>query len=293
MKLAWLTDIHLNFLEQYQRIIFYEEIRDAEIDAVMITGDIGEATCTDYFLLEMQMIIRKPIYFVLGNHDFYNGSFVYTVRSKMEKLNKISHDLIYLTDKSTQFFKLPTTATSAFTLKTVILGVDGWADARNGNYKGTTIELNDSRYIHELSIARTSRCGMGMTDGDRDPVFMAMRFQADCDARNLDEKIKCAINKRTDETEALQIIIATHVPPFEQLAFYRGKVSGQDFLPFYTSKATGDVLLAAAKANPNVIFNVYCGHSHGEANTMILPNLGGECGQADYMYPKIQKIIEI
>ena len=289
MKLAWLTDIHLNFLEQYRRILFYEEIKDAEIDAVMITGDIGEANCSDYFLLEMQMTIQKPIYFVLGNHDFYNGS-VRAVRSKMEKLNQISHDLVYLTNRSTQFFRLSNTAS---VLKTAILGVDGFADARNGNYKGTTIELNDSRYIHELSMERTRRCGMGMTDGDNDPVFEAMRLLADEDAKNLDEKIKCAINKRTAETEALQIIIATHVPPFEQLAFYRGKVSGQDFLPFYTSKATGDVLLAAAKANPNVIFNVYCGHSHGAANTMILPNLGGECGQADYMYPKIQKVIHV
>jgi predicted MPP superfamily phosphohydrolase len=40
MKLAWLTDIHLNFLDNSTRKKFYDEILTASCDALLISGDI-------------------------------------------------------------------------------------------------------------------------------------------------------------------------------------------------------------------------------------------------------------
>ena len=45
MKLAWLTDIHLNFIDEYARQKFYQEIVNAQCDGVLISGDIAEASC--------------------------------------------------------------------------------------------------------------------------------------------------------------------------------------------------------------------------------------------------------
>ena len=45
MKLAWLTDIHLNFIDEYARKKFYKEIVNAQCDGVLISGDIAEASC--------------------------------------------------------------------------------------------------------------------------------------------------------------------------------------------------------------------------------------------------------
>jgi len=70
MNLAWLTDIHLNFLESNARKKFYEEIVNTHCDAVLISGDIAETPSLADLLSEMANQIKKSIYFVLGNHDY-------------------------------------------------------------------------------------------------------------------------------------------------------------------------------------------------------------------------------
>lgn len=53
MKLAWLTDIHLNFLDNDARRKFYDEILITPFDALLISGDIAEAHCLIDLLCEM------------------------------------------------------------------------------------------------------------------------------------------------------------------------------------------------------------------------------------------------
>jgi len=43
-----------------------------------------------------------------------------------------------------------------------------------------------------------------------------------------------------------QVIVATHVPPCREAAWYQGRPSADDYLPFFSCKAVGDVLLEAA-----------------------------------------------
>ena len=43
MNLTWLTDIHLNFLEEDARSRFYDSIVATKCDAILLTGDIDEA----------------------------------------------------------------------------------------------------------------------------------------------------------------------------------------------------------------------------------------------------------
>ena len=74
MKLAWLTDLHLNFIAPKERLAFYQTIVDTKIDAVLVSGDSAEAPSLCDIFLEMVHAIGKPIYFVLGNHDYYRGS---------------------------------------------------------------------------------------------------------------------------------------------------------------------------------------------------------------------------
>ena len=65
MQYAWLTDIHLNFIDDTARQKFYQKIVDTECDGVLISGDIAEAPCLSDILSEMGNFIDKPIYFVL------------------------------------------------------------------------------------------------------------------------------------------------------------------------------------------------------------------------------------
>lgn len=67
MKLAWVTDIHLNFLESADRKRFYQDIVATKSNVVLVSGDIAEASTISEIFEEMAQHIAKPIYFVLGN----------------------------------------------------------------------------------------------------------------------------------------------------------------------------------------------------------------------------------
>jgi predicted MPP superfamily phosphohydrolase len=80
MRLTWLTDIHLSFLEDQQLDRLLKRLSAKNSDAVIISGDIGEADNLHHYLGALSAALKPPIYFVLGNHDYYRGTIEY-VRS--------------------------------------------------------------------------------------------------------------------------------------------------------------------------------------------------------------------
>lgn len=265
MKLIWLTDIHLNFLDDHERRKFYQEVSNTHGEAILITGDIAEATCLGNMLNEMADYIKKPIYFVLGNHDYYRG-LINTVRESMAALTK-AHE---------RLFWLPASGIQSLDKNTILLGQDGWADGRLGDYINSKISLNDSRMIMDLFQARM----LG-----RFQLLNKMQQLADADAMELHKNLIKAINQYPKK-----IIILTHVPPFKEACMHEGKMSDKHWLPFYSSKATGDVLLQIAKKNPYIKFLVLCGHTHSEAHYQLLENLTVQTGKAEYYQPLVGEI---
>ena len=73
MRLAWATDIHLNFLTSIDRSRFLDSINE-QADALVVSGDIAESNSLGEVLRQMDAVLDMPVYFVLGNHDFYRGS---------------------------------------------------------------------------------------------------------------------------------------------------------------------------------------------------------------------------
>ena len=268
MRLAWLTDIHINFLDKDERLQFYQKIKRKKCDGILISGDIAEGNSVVDLLTEMVDTIHKPIYFVLGNHDYYFSS-VATVIKDVTKLTKTHPGLFWLSTSGIQVLNE----------NTILLGQDGWADGRLGDYQNSRVELNDSRLIAELFPQKV----LG-----KNHLLQKMQSLADSDAKNLkSDLLKAIIHKPK------KIIILTHVPPFKEACLYQGKISGDDWLPFFGSKATGDVLLEIAQQNTNIEFLVLCGHTHGKACYSPLHNLIVKAGGAEYYQPKIQEVIQI
>ncbi len=263
---VWLTDIHLNFIDEPARYEFYRQIVDTKCDGVFITGDIADAESIEDILTEMANAIRKPIYFVLGNHDFYGGE-VQMVRQQME----------FWTEYNEYLFWVPKLKLEELAEGIVLVGQDGWADGRLGDYENSHVTLNDSSRITDLF--RASLYG-------KQKLLEKMRYLADVDAKALERDIKQAFAKKPTK-----IIILTHVPPFKEACLYNGKISNDDFLPFFSSKVMGDLFMEVATKNPKVEFHVLCGHTHGEASYQPLDNLLVMVGKADYGKPKIQRVI--
>ncbi len=57
--------------------------------------------------------------------------------------------------------------------------------------------------------------------------------------------------------------------------------------------AVGEVLRSVMAAHPHRELLVLCGHTHGEGEVQILPNLFVRTGGARYGAPRIEDIIDI
>ncbi len=266
MKLAWLTDIHLNFLRPAALEAFLVMLADTEADAFVITGDIGEAHDVARHLNAIDNAAQRPVYFVLGNHDFYRGS-IAEVRKTAQQLCAGCPNLHWMPDAGV----IPLTA------ETCLVGHDGWGDGRLGDYFGTDVLLNDFGLIGEFG-------GFEETKEERLAKMHALGDEA-------------AAYLRTVLPDALarfrHVIVATHVPPFRESCWHEGQVSNDDWLPFFTCKAVGDMLAEAMAAAPERTMTVLCGHTHGGGEAEILLNLRVLTGGARYGSPEVQRVIEI
>lgn len=66
--------------------------------------------------------------------------------------------------------------------------------------------------------------------------------------------------------------MATHYPSFHDACWHEGSISNKEWLPWFTCKAMGDMLLALAEEHPDRQILVLCGHTHSRGKVDILPN---------------------
>jgi 3',5'-cyclic AMP phosphodiesterase CpdA len=262
MRLAWLTDIHLNFLRPAQLEAFCDGLLSAGPEALLITGDISEAPQLEGHLRLLEERLARPIYFVLGNHDYYRGS-IAEVRERVRALCAGSRHLRWL----------PQAGVVELAPGCALVGHDGWADGRAGDWAGSEVELNDYYRIRELTFP------------DKPERLAAMTGLAAEAAAHL--RLALA------GTRAERVLVATHVPPFAEACWHQGKMSDAQWLPHFTSVAVGEALRQAAQAQPGRKLEVYCGHTHSSGVVRVLPNLEVWTGAAEYGRPELAGLIQV
>jgi predicted MPP superfamily phosphohydrolase len=263
LRATWLTDIHLNFLRPLARKAFYERVAQEQPDILLVTGDIGESDSLRGYLDELAAI--APVYFVLGNHDYYRSS-IATVRAAMERLDE-------------RMTWLPAHEPLRLTPRVVMLGADGWGDARCGDL-ASSVQLSDWTVIDDFK-----RVG----DDRAQRIALLERLGAN-EARALRQRLAAA-------PACEQLLVLTHVPPFPEACVYEGGPSAPGYLPWFTCIATGEVLLDHARAHPDQRIRVLCGHCHGVGTFTPLPNLevatGGWTSGEGYGDPRVQATFEL
>ena len=64
MRVAWTTDIHLEFLDENSLDVYMDSLAEEMFDILLIAGDIGtSSTVTDY-LARLARSLHVPIYFL-------------------------------------------------------------------------------------------------------------------------------------------------------------------------------------------------------------------------------------
>jgi predicted MPP superfamily phosphohydrolase len=254
VRATWLTDVHLNFLDESRLGDFLATVRREAPDVLLVTGDTAESSDVIGGLARIGDI--APLYFVLGNHDFYRSS-IAEVRDRARATNRW----------------LPSLGPVRLTDATMLVGVDGWGDARCGDL-ASRVTLADWRFIRDLQ---------GLTTPARIEALRALGAQ---EADVLRRQLATLAPTR-------ELVVLTHVPPFAEACWYNGKPSTPEWLPWFTCIAVGDILLDYARRTPGANISVLCGHTHGRGEYRAAENLlvrtgGWAPGEADYGNPIVQ-----
>jgi len=264
MRIAWATDIHLDHATPQRVEHFCEEVLAASPDALLLGGDIGEAPTVAGYLRFLEERLRRPVYFVLGNHDFYRGSIV-AVRQRAEVLSRQSQWLRWL----------PAMGIVPLTPEIGLVGHDGWSDGRFGDFQRSPVVLNDYLQIEELRGLPKSQ------------LIARLHALGDEAADYLGNVLTKALPKFP------KVILLTHVPPFQDACLYQGRPGNPAWLPHFTAKAVGDTLQRIMKTQPGQRLTVLCGHTHHAAEVDALPNLTVSVGEAVYGEPRLQAVFDL
>ncbi|MEM1414062.1 MAG: metallophosphoesterase [Myxococcota bacterium] len=261
MRIAWLTDVHLDHVDALDVDRLSRQVAATRPDAVVLTGDISVAPRLGEDLERLLGAFRAPVYLVAGNHDYW-GADVATVRTFLTRVRDVVPRLRWLGVEE------PIVLDD----ERALVGVDGWADARLGDAERSPLRLADYHHIADLK-------------GDFDAAVGRARALADADAVQLGEQLERALRLRP------HVYVATHFPPFAEAARYQGRITSGAFLPWVTSKAIGDALLEQADRHPTRRITVLCGHMHHPAHVWMRPNLEVRTGAAEYGAPRVGDVI--
>lgn len=277
MKLAWATDIHLDRVDEDEARSLCHTANSSGAEALLLGGDIANALALRRWLAFLGAHVEIPIYFVLGNHDYYGGG----IASVQEAARN---------SQTARLRWLPTAGVVPLDERTALVGHGGWGDARLGDFFGSPVILNDYIYIAELRDA-------GVPPGTR-----ALDSYGGFEDKPALKRILGDLGERAAKqlhpalVEALErfeiVVVLTHVPPFRDACWHAGEISNEQWLPGFTCKATGDLLAQEVARHADRRVTVLCGHTHGGGESRPLPNLHVITGAAEYGRPEV-RVLEI
>jgi 3',5'-cyclic AMP phosphodiesterase CpdA len=254
----------LNFLEPDGLARFGDAIVKSGADALLVTGDISEAPGLEEHLAWLEATFAGPVYFVLGNHDFYRGS-IADVRALARAASESGGRLRWM----------PVAGVVPLSAQAALVGHDGWADARLGDWEGSRVVLNDYLHIDELAcLPKPDLRGRLEALGDEAAAYLRATLPGALDRYR-------------------HVVVATHVPPFEGACWHEGATSAPDWLPHFSCKATGDAILEALRGREDRNVTILCGHTHGQGTFSPQANVVVYTGGAEYGEPIVQRVLEI
>ncbi len=266
LELSWLTDPHLDFLRPGALDAFVEELSGQQRAGLLLTGDIAEATSLVRIMERLDRALPGPIWFVLGNHDYYGGS-----------IDRTRDQVRRWCGQSRHSHWLPDAGVVSLTKTTALVGHGGWGDGGYGDFLGSPIILNDYRMIE----------GLRLTELGRDGLFEQLQYQGRAAAATLRPLLEAALASHRE------VLLITHVPPFVEACWHDGRATLNEWTPHFTCRAVGELLLELMDRHTDRQLRVLCGHTHSPGVAQLRPNLVVHTGGATYGQPALQPTVVV
>lgn len=279
MRLAWCTDIHMDSADTVGIEQLCSDVRNMRAESLLLSGDISRGSQIVQHLADLEARLAMPIYFVAGNHDYYDTSVARGRRVLGE-----------LTAQSTFLRYLPTVPYLSLTKATALVGHDGWYDCQNGDTSETHFVMSDWSAIEEFASGWIMPRGMYSSSGDpgrfTNHITSTARTLAQVAVDHVAAGIKAAVRARHKN-----VLIVTHFPPFVQSV--QGHRAKAGYLPWYSSRVMGETIIRAAEAYPRVRFTVLSGHTHTRWSGTVRKNVAVHVGGAQYGRPEVQLPVDV
>jgi predicted phosphohydrolase len=273
VKIDWITDPHLDHLRNKEGLIsFLQALHDRDSDALLLTGDIARSSMLYDILGLLSGAYQRPIYFVLGNHDYY-GAWMEETRTKTRAVCSACPEgiLNWMTDRKAIMLS-----------RTVaVVGHDGMYDAKAGQ-PGMDFGMAD--FLRPGGIFDFATA----LDNSSRKLFELLERLAQSSAEHIASGVRQAAR-----AGARRILVLTHVPPFQEASYFRGRPSSPRAVPWYVNVTLGDTLLALVDEFPEVSLEVFAGHTHGAKVLHPRPTLSVHIGAARYGKPQFQKPLSV
>lgn len=263
-KVLWLTDLHLDKADHRRKRALLAQISGMEYDMLVITGDISSAPFLAGHLRELAAACSpRPLYFVLGNHDFYSGT-IDAVEKEVDNVCRTTKNLHHLQGREI----IP------LSHDTALIGNRGWADARAGWGNKTIIRSRDHHTIGDFRKLT------------KEALFTRMEMLGHESAVSFRRILPVALGRYR------HVVVATHVPPFHQAALYNGDPCGATHQPHFVNLSAGMALCGITRQFPRKRVTILAGHTHSSIHTWILGNLDVRVGGAQTGTPAAQQVLE-
>jgi predicted phosphohydrolase len=244
MNYAWLTDPHFNFLEESKVIDFLLKLSKLNIDGLFITGDISTGPEIYRHLQLVEKLLQKPVYFILGNHDYYRSSFD-KIDRLMEKIKKETSNLHYMTHSE------PIKLAPGVGL----IGQDGWYDSYWREPLTSLVFVWDWFFITDFRICFSNKERLELS-----------RERAFENALQAEISLKKAL--KSYDT----VYFLTHFPPWPDFDRWC-QLFEKFWMPYNYSKIMASTLQDVMAQHPTKKLIVLAGHSHDRKVKQIAPNI--------------------
>lgn len=286
MKLGFVTDIHLDHVKDSKdQQKHYRVGRNLSqqwgFDALVVTGDISARGKLEQHFDPYVKGIDRPVYFVLGNHDFW-----YTYEPSLWK-NAREYDGF-----------LDRGLIVELTSETALVGLTGWYDMQAGDFLTSDVIMPEMQAMPRFQgTGPNIEMERDSFSRRRRPVVKDWPYE-----RRVELYRRCrefAADQARDFLPTLEkaaqgysrVVIGTHFPPFENACWGpKGTLSlddpdNYDWVPYSVNFTLGHKILALAEDHPQVEFLVLSGHTHYPGEAQVAPNVRAVSGQASYGQP--------
>jgi len=244
-KYVWLSDTHLSMsVVPAMKRRFIDRITSIKADGLIITGDISNGLWLESDLRYLAEHHPKPIYFVLGNHDYY-WRHMGSVHEDVRRLCKEYTNLLWLSGQDNPIAIAPGVS---------LVGHEGWFDANCGD--------RDSTW---WAIDRALNFDFWRVGDHVDQIYM-WRQMSKMSADFIESMVESA-SKTSDV-----IYVATHFPPWPEASRADGKILEKLWYAYNTNTTLGKRLEKLASSTRSQIV-VLAGHTHLSCNLTVAKNL--------------------